>query len=256
MDMPNDTIANALRIESRPANRPMMRARDLMAADVVTVAPNAPFHVVVETMIERSVTGLPVVDGARRLLGLVTESDLLHRLVAAEQRQHGYMWGVFHSISRQADEYARSHGRLVADVMTLSRDLATASEETTAEQLARVMEERRIRHIPIVQDGDELLGMVTRAHLLRAALRIPDHSNAHVPDNIIRRAIVKAMREQPWTDTHFTFVDVQNGVVTFSGLARNERVQRGLRTLAEEVPGVMDVVFLTKPSPRYWLGAP
>src|SRR3954452_1924895 len=90
------------------AGSPSMLARDLMTTDVATIAPNAPLRVVAETMVERSVTGLPVVDGTARLLGLVTESDLLHRLAAAEQVQHGYLWGIFHAISRQADEYARS----------------------------------------------------------------------------------------------------------------------------------------------------
>ena len=130
-----------------------MLARDVMATEVATIAPNAPLHAVAATMVERGVTGLPVVDAACRLLGLVTESDLLHRLAAAEQKQHGYLWGVFHSISRQADEYARSHGRFAADVMTLAADLFTATEDTTAEHLARVMEERRIRHVPIVREG-------------------------------------------------------------------------------------------------------
>jgi CBS domain-containing protein len=233
-----------------------MQARDVMATVVPTVGPNAPLPAVAEAMVEHGATGLAVVDGAGRLLGLVTESDLLHRLAAAEQKQHGYLWGVFHSISRQADEYARSHGRLAADVMTLAEDLVTATEDTTAEHIARVMEERRIRHVPVVRDGGRLVGMVTRAHLLRSALRLPRHRDERAPDNVVRRAVIRAMREQPWADTRFTFVDVQDGVVTFSGLVRNEHVERGLRALAEEVPGVKDVAFLTKRTPGYWLGAP
>jgi CBS domain-containing protein len=207
-------------------------------------------------MVERGVTGLPVVDASCRLLGLVTEGDLLHRLAAAEQKKHGYLWGVFHSISRQADEYGRSHGRHAADVMTPAEDLVTATEDATAEHLARVMEERRIRHVPIVREGDRLAGMVTRAHLLCAALQLPEHRDAQAPDNVIRQAIMRAMRDQPWADRHFTFVDVKDGVVTFSGFVRDEHVKRGLRALAGEVPGVKDVAFVTQPTPRVWLGAP
>ena len=107
-----------------------MLARDVMTLDVATIAPNAPLHVVAETMIERGVTGLAVVDGSLKLLGLVTESDLLHRLAAAEQVQHGYLWGVFRSINRQADEYARSHGHLAADVMTLVEDIITGLSQS------------------------------------------------------------------------------------------------------------------------------
>lgn len=233
-----------------------MRARDVMATDVATIAPNAPLQAVAAEMVERGATGLAVVDGARRLLGLVTEGDLLHRLAVAEQKPHGYLWGVFHSISRQADEYARLHGHLAADVMTLAEDLVTATEDTTAEHIARMMEDRRIRHMPVVGNGGELVGMITRAHLLRAALQLPAHHDTRAPDNVIRHALLRAMRDQPWADTHFTFVDVKDGVVTFSGLVRNSHVQRGLRTLAEEVPGVRDVVFETQQTPSYWIGAP
>ena len=233
-----------------------MLARDVMAAEVATIAPNAPLHTVAATMVKRGVTGLPVVDGSCTLLGLVTESDLLHRLAAAERKQHGYLWGVLHSIGRQADEYARSHGRLAADVMTPAEDLVTAAEDATAEHLAGVMEERRIRHVPIVREGNRLAGMVTRAHLLRAALQLPEHRDAQAPDNVIRQAIMRAMRDQPWADRHFTFVDVKDGAVTFSGFVRDEHVKRGLRALAGEVPGVKDVAFVTQPTPRVWIGAP
>jgi CBS domain-containing protein len=232
-----------------------MLARDVMATEVATTAPNAPLHVVAATLVERGVTGLPVVDDACRVLGLVTESDLLHRLAATEQKKHGYLWGVFHSISRQADEFGRSHGRHAADVMTLAEDLVTATEGTTAEHLARVMEERHIRHVPVVREENRLAGMVTRAHLLRAALQLPEHRDVHAPDNVIRHKIVRQMRDQPWCDWHFTFVDVKDGVVTFSGFARDDHVKRGLHALACEVPGVKDVVFETQPTPRVWIGA-
>jgi CBS domain-containing protein len=233
-----------------------MLARDVMMTDSATIAPNAPLDAVAATMVERGVTGLPVVDASCGLLGLVTESDLLHRLAATERKQQGYLWGVFRSISRQAGEYARSHGHLAADVMTPAEDLVTATEDTTAEHLARVMEERRIRHVPVVKEGNKLAGMVTRAHLLRAALQLPEHRDTQAPDNVIRQAVIRKMRGQPWADWHFTFVDVKDGVVTYSGFVRDDHVKRGLHALAGEVPGVKDVAFVTQPTPRVWIGAP
>ena len=233
-----------------------MLARDVMATEVATIAPNAPLHAVAATMVERGATGLPVADASCKLLGLVTESDLLHRLAAAERKQHGYLWGVFRSISRQVEEYARTHGRLAADVMTPAEEFVTAPEDATAEHLAGVMEERRIRHVPIVREGNRLAGMATRAQLLRAALQLPEHRDAQAPDNVIRQAVIRAMHDRPWADRHFTFVDVRDGVVTFGGFVRDEQVKRGLRALAGEVPGVKDVAFLTRPTPRVWIGAP
>jgi osmotically-inducible protein OsmY len=98
--------------------------------------------------------------------------------------------------------------------------------------------------------------MITRTHLLRVALQPPEYRGTEAPDNVIRREVIRVMREQPWADTHFTFVDVKEGVVTFSGFVRDDHVKRGLRTLAEEVPGVKDVEFQTQPTPSYWVGAP
>jgi len=247
---------DALNNTETAVGKSVMHAHDVMTTDVATVAPNAPLHVLAETMVERGVTGLPVVDGSLKLLGLVTESDLLHRLAAVEQKQHGYLWGTFHSYNKQADEYARSHGHLAADVMTLTENLVTATENTTAEHIAKLMEERRIRHIPVVREGGTLIGMVTRAHLLRAVLQLPEHRDTFAPDNVIRREVIHAMREQPWADTHFTFVEVKDGVVSFSGFVRNEHVKRGLRALAEEVAGVKDVEFHTQATPSYWIGGP
>ena len=80
--------------------------------------------------------------------------------------------------------------------------------------------------------------------------------NRKAPDNVIRQQVIRTMRDQPWCDWHFTFVDVKDGVVTFSGFVRDEHVKRGLHALADEVPGVKDVVFLTQKTPRVWIGAP
>lgn len=231
-----------------------MRARDLMSTDVDTVPPDAPVLALAEIMATRGVTGVPVVDASGKLVGLVTESDILRRLAAAEDGHHSYLWGVFHSAARQARQYARTHGHQACDIM--STDLITATEDTTAEHIAKVMEERKIRHVPVVRDS-QMLGLVTRAHLIRAVLTMPMRRNngERSSDAAIRRSVINAMREEPWADIHFTYVDVDDGVVTFSGFC-SEKNKCGLRALAEEVPGVRDVVFLTTPPPPFWIGAP
>jgi CBS domain-containing protein len=231
-----------------------MRARDLMSTEVDTAPPDAPLVALAEIMATRGVTGVPVVDAAGKLLGLVTESDILRRLAAAEDVHHSYLWGVFHSAARQSEHYARTHGHQACDIMSVN--LITATEDTSAEHIAKVMEEHKIRHVPVVRDS-QMLGLVTRAHLLRGALALLVRRDAteSSSDADVRRAVIRVMREQPWADIHFTYVDVEDGVVTFSGFCSEEN-KRGLRALAEEVPGVKDVVFLTTPSPRFWIGAP
>ena len=79
----------------------------------------------------------------------------------------------------------------------------------------------------------------------------PPQAADGLSDERIRLAVMAAMRKQPWADTFYTMVEVAGGVVTFHGFMRTEAVKRGLRVLAENVPGVTGVVDETRPMPSY-----
>lgn len=222
-----------------------MRARDLMTTNLVTIPPTTPLPVVASTLAERGFSGVPVVDADGKLLGLVTEGDLIRRLAAVEDK-HSWLRNFFAPAGRQAADYARSHGRTAQDAMTTA--LVTAEEDTPVERIAKAMEERGIRRVPVVRDG-RLVGIVSRADLIRALMAPPETLAADAPDERIRRDVLKAMREQPWVDAYFIFPDVQDGVVLFHGYCRNEDVKRALRVLAEGIPGVKDVQVMVEKAP-------
>ncbi len=229
-----------------------MRARDLMTTSLVTVPPDAPVEAVVRVLTDRGVSGAPVVDSAGTLLGMVTEGDLMRRLAAVEDRPQSWIAGLFKPAAEQAARYARTHGRRARDVMTT--DLITVDEDTPVEHIARIIEEKNIRRVPVVRDG-KLVGVVARADLLRALVAPPASLSADSPDSRIRVQLVDAMREQPWVDTFFLFPEVRDGVVTFYGFLRSDTVKQGLRVLAEGVPGVKEVRFETEAAPPYVIGA-
>lgn len=223
-----------------------MRARDLMTRDPVTIPPETPLALVARTLGERGFSGAPVADAAGKLLGMVTEGDLIRRIAAPEDVPRSWLRDFFTPAARQAARYARTHGQTAGDVMTTS--LVTAEEDTPIETIAKAMEERGIRRVPVVREG-RLVGIVSRADLIRA-LMVPDESlAADAPDERIRRAVVAAMREQPWVDAFFVFPDVKDGVVSFHGYCRNEEVKRGLRVLAEQIPGVKGVQVMVEKTP-------
>jgi CBS domain-containing protein len=228
-----------------------MRVADIMTKTVATVPPEAPISAIAALFADRGISGAPVVTPEGKLLGMVTEGDLTRSLAAAEDKPRSWLWNLFGSATRQAEHYARTHGRRAQDVMT-SR-VETVSEDDTAEHVASLLERRHIRRVPVVKDG-KLAGVVSRADLLRALLSSPEQVAADVPDTEIRRQVSAAMREQPWTDTYLTFVNVVDGVVTFHGFCRSDEVKRGLRVLASQVPGVKDVRFDVAPTPRFMLG--
>lgn len=222
-----------------------MRACDLMTRDPVTLPPDTPLPQVARILAERGISGAPVMDAEGRLLGMVTESDLIRRLAAPEDGPRSWLADFFTPAGRQAARYARTHGQTARDVMTTG--LVTATEETPIGVIAKAFEERGIRRVPVVRDG-RLVGIVSRGDLIRALLA-PEGSLAEdAPDERIRRQIADAMRQQPWVDAFFIFPEVKDGVVSFRGFCRNEEVKRALRVLAEGVPGVKGVeVMVEKP---------
>jgi CBS domain-containing protein len=231
-----------------------MRARDIMTSDIVTVPPDMPTEALATLMAERHISGAPVVDAEGRLVGLVTDGDLMRRLSAKEDKPASFFAALLGATADQAASYARAHGRRVRDLM--STELATVAEDATVEEVAHILETRRIRRVPVVRDG-QLVGVVSRADLLRAVMA-PVHAGpaAEASDPRIRRAIHAAMAEQPWISARFVFPMVQDGVVTFHGFLGSQQALTALRVLAEGVDGVKQVVFDTTPPPRMMLGVP
>ena len=224
-----------------------LTARDLMTPDVVTVPPDSPVIAVARLLSERGISAVPVLDARGRLLGIVTEADLIRRLAGEADRPAGWLRGLFADPAAQADRYARTHGITASDVMT--ERVVTVDETATAAEVAHLMEDKGVRRVLVMREG-RLRGLVSRADLLRA-LVAPPQAASGLSDERIRTAVLAAMRREPWADTFYTMVEVADGVVTFHGFMRTEAVKRGLRVLAENVPGVARVVDDTRPMPSY-----
>ena len=108
-----------------------------------------------------------------------------------------WFFNLFKDSSKLADRFSKAHGKTARDVMTA--ELATVGEDATADDIAKLMEARNIRRVPVVKDG-RLAGIVSRADLLRAVLA-PKSQEALGDDAAILRAALSAMRDQPWVDS-------------------------------------------------------
>lgn len=214
-------------------------ARDLMTRDVVSIPPTMPVASVARLLAERGISALPVVSSDGRMIGIVTELDLIRRLAGAEDRRPGWLHRLVGSRDRDAERYAQVHGMLAEDVMT--RDVLSVEEDTSAEHIAHLMEERGIRRVPVLRDG-QLVGIVSRADLLQALMVPPASLGTDAAgDERIRAALWREIREQPWADTFYTYVNVRDGVVDFQGFARSDALRRGLRAMAHRIEGVRRV---------------
>jgi len=229
----------------------MLSARDLMTTDLITVPPDTPVIAMARLLAERGISAVPVLDAAGAPIGMVTEADLIRRLAGEEDKPASWFSGLFTNPARAAEHYARTHGAKARDIMT--ETLVTVTSDTSAAHVAQIMEKQGIRRVLVVDEG-RLRGIISRADLLHALL-MPHEKSEGIPDERIRAAVLAAMRKEPWADTYYIMVDVKDGAVTFHGFSRSEAIKRGLRVLAENVPGVTSVTDETQPLPMYLYAA-
>jgi len=190
-----------------------MKARDVMVSPVISVKPSCTVKEVAKTLLERRISAVPVVDDTGKLVGIVSEGDLMHRAEIGTQRRHSWWLRVLTGDDALAAEYTKAHARTVADVMT--RDVITASPDTPLHEIAALLERHSIKRVPIVRDG-ALLGIVSRANLLQAlASRKP--LDIKLSDTDTRDRILAHLNNQPWAHTLLLNVTVNGGVVDLWG---------------------------------------
>jgi CBS domain-containing protein len=225
-----------------------MRAIDVMVRDVVTVHPESEIAAAVKLLGEHDISALPVVDAAGRLVGLLSEADLLHRVeIGTEKRRPWWLESVT-GASTLAQDFAKSHGKTVGEVMTT--DVVSCTEDTPLADIAAVLERKRIKRVPILRDG-KLVGVVSRANLIQAlASSLGPHQEPDERDRDleIRKAVLAQLEGQSWTDFGARNVIVAGGVVHLWGLISSEAERKALTALAEGVPGVVRVADEMIPS--------
>lgn len=215
-----------------------MKAADIMTQGVLCVPPNASIMRAVAMMLERNISGLPVVDVDGTLVGIVTEGDLLRRAETGTQR-HRPRWMEFLIGPGLASDYVHACGRKVRDVM--STDVHTIGPDTPLDEIVKIMESRRIKRLPVVRDG-RVVGIVSRANLLRALASFASVTRfTRTDDSTIRQALIAELEKQPWAPSALIDVIVSEGVVHLWGVITDERQRPGIRVAAENTPGVRAV---------------
>src|SRR3989304_5803567 len=134
-----------------------MRVEEIMTKDVITVSPKTPIHEAAELMIDHGVSGLPVVDDAGSVVGIVSEGDLILR---EKPRERAPWWRLFFGdAERLGREDQKGHGKTGGEVMP--RSLIPVSPDFPIESAALILDQHRIRRVPVVADG-QLLGILSR----------------------------------------------------------------------------------------------
>jgi CBS domain-containing protein len=216
-----------------------MNAGDVMTQSTVTVAPDASIMHAIRLMLERRISGLPVVDHAGALVGMLTEGDLLRRTELGTQRQRPRWIEFLIGPGQLASEYVSASGRKVCEVMTTP--VYSVAEDTPLTDVVQIMESKQVKRLPVVRDN-QVVGIVSRANLLRALASLPrDAEPADVTDASIRNHLLAELDKQRWAPVALVDVIVRDGVVHLWGTLTDERQRQGIRVAAENTPGVKGV---------------
>lgn len=215
-----------------------MRAHQIMTRSVISVTPNTTIVEAANMMLQRHISGLPVVDEAGKLAGIVSEGDFLRRSEIGTQRKRGRWLKFILGPGKSASDFVHEHGRKVSEIMTTSP--VTITEDTSLAEIANLMERNNIKRLPVVR-GDKLVGIVSRANLLQAvaslAKEVPDPT---ADDDHIRNRIIDALEKNDWCPFGLNVL-VSDGIVHLSGVITEERSRQAAVIAAENVEGVKKV---------------
>jgi CBS domain-containing protein len=228
-----------------------MRAMDVMTSEVITVDEDASVQTVAKLLAERGISAVPVVDRENRVIGMVSEGDLLHRTETGTEHRRSWWLDIMASTNKLAGDYVKSHSGKVKDVMT--RDVISVTETTPVADIAVLLETNRIKRVPVVRDG-KLVGIVSRANLVRAlAMTITQASGTEADDLSIRDKLLAELKAQRWAEVSPANVTVKDGVVHLWSSYLSEQEKRALVVAAENTPGVRRVEDHMRPVPVYLL---
>ncbi len=215
-----------------------MLIQAVMNAPAITVGPETSVVDAAKIMLDRRVSGLPVVDVDGNLVGIVSEGDFLRRGELQTERKRSWLLEFLTSPGKLADEYVHSHGRSVEEVMT--SEVVTIAPNATLTVAVDLMETHGIKRLPVIAHG-KVLGMVCRSDLLRALANMLPKEKVQASDDAIADAVTAELSHQSWSQNGFIKVNVLNGVVELSGSIFDERERLAAKVAAENVPGVKSV---------------
>ena len=217
-----------------------MKAADVMISPVVTVTPGQTVREVAEILLTKRISGVPVVDDQGKIVGIVSEGDLMRRADAGTEHHRSWWLRMLMGREGLAAEYIKEHSPRVVDVMT--RHVIIAGPEMPVWEIAEMLEHNGIKRVPIVDDG-KLVGIISRANLLQALAGFGREPIPERPatDAKLRERVLERMRVEPWAQTSLISVTVNHGNVDLWGIVGSVAEKKAMRIAAEITPGVCSV---------------
>lgn len=201
---------------------------DVMTKVVVSVDGAASYRSVVDLLVERRISAVPVIDAFQRVIGVVSEADLLRKIEYAGDEEPRLF-----ERRRRRGERGKALASTVADLMSVPA--VTVLSGTSIPAAARLMDAQKVKRLPVVDDLGRLVGIVTRGDLLKVHLRPDDEIGADVRAAIAGGALAAAGSLE-------VEVEVADGVVTLTGNVERATAAATAASLARQVPGAVEVI--------------
>ena len=166
-----------------------MDAKDVMTPNVITVNEQTDVATIAKLMIERHISAVPVVDKNGKILGIVSEGDLIRRPEEGTEAPKSWWLALLEAPEDAARAYAKSHGQSASDVMT--QNVISVGEDTPVVEVATLLEKNRIKRVPVLRDGRPV-GIVSRANLIQALASRPAAAPVVSADDKTLRQIILA----------------------------------------------------------------
>ncbi|MEU8986593.1 CBS domain-containing protein [Streptomyces sp. NPDC048558] len=205
----------------------------VMTSDVVRAEYGTPFKEIARLLADHRISGLPVVDGDDKVIGVISETDLMARQATTpdpyEPKRRFRLAGLTRSARRQA---AKARARTAGQLMT--EPPVTVHADDTIIEAARTMAQQRVERLPVLDEEERLVGIVTRRDLLQVFLR-PD---GEIRDEIVQEVLVRAL----WLFPPSIDVSVTEGVVTLTGQTERRSETDIAVSMTRQIDGVVAVV--------------
>jgi CBS domain-containing protein len=214
-----------------------MQARDVMTSPVISVTPETRSRDAIELMLANHLSGLPVISGGK-LVGLLSEGDFIRRSELGTEKHRSRFIAFIIGPGRAAHDYTKSHARFVRGVMT--ERVIAVTEDTSLEEIVALMEKNAIKRVPVMR-GEELVGIVTRADMLRALCRASRKRDEAMDDGTIKERILAELAREEWAPASCINVEVRDGAVDLTGTIFDARQRLALKVAVENTPGVKTV---------------
>jgi CBS domain-containing protein len=215
-----------------------MRTHQIMTRKVISVGTAASIVEAANIMLANHVSGLPVIDEAGRLVGIVSQGDFIRRAEIGTQRKRARWLKFLLGSGKIASDFVHERGRKVGEIMT--PDPFTVTEDAALEDIVELMERNNVNRLPVVC-GDRLVGIVTRSNLLQAVAELArDVPDPTADDDHIRNHIITSIEKADWAPYGLGVI-VRNGNVHLSGVITSEQSRQAAIVAAENVSGVRKV---------------